>query len=331
MRQELIEARALAIMECAAEKLTVSQIADRLGLNKATIYKYAKDFGISFGRDYTALIREQAEKGVTRHEAAQNLKLHYSRVCQIAREEGIAFSRVYHTSEETQSRIKSRADVMAALYREGYTLEQIGAQFGVTRERARQVMTKIHGVTGSDGGGFVKAARRAEKIKARKDATCMKKWGCTWQQWQDLKQIGRDMRSAGKGLFTTPTGAWRGQRNNAKRRGIEWELTLGQWWDIWQQSGHWDERGRGQGYVMCRHGDEGPYAVGNVFIDTAVNNSSVSPKKKKSGLPTGVSKIVRGNYVAFTAHRRIKGEDRYLGSHKTPELAHAAYLMAGAV
>jgi DNA-directed RNA polymerase sigma subunit (sigma70/sigma32) len=39
-----------------------------------------------------------------------------------------------------------RAATMIAMYRSGQTLQQIGSTFGVTRERARQILAK-HGIT----------------------------------------------------------------------------------------------------------------------------------------------------------------------------------------
>ena len=57
------------------------------------------------------------------------------------------------------------------------------------------------------------------------------------------------------------------QKRRAKVRGIDFLLTFEEWANIWQQSGKWDQRGRGNGkYVMSRNGDIGPYAVGNVRI-----------------------------------------------------------------
>lgn len=76
---------------------------------------------------------------------------------------------------------------------------------------------------------------------------------------------------------------------------------------------------------MCRQGDEGPYAVGNVFIAPARVNTS-ERKDKKSGLPIGVKKNKR--CAGFVAMRQINGEKLRLGTHPTPELAHAAYLAA---
>lgn len=63
------------------------------------------------------------------------------------------------------------------------------------------------------------------------------------------------------------------QRSGAARRGIGWELTFDQWLDIWAESGHYAKRGP-TGYVMARKWDDGPYAIGNVEIQTAQENHS---------------------------------------------------------
>ena len=60
----------------------------------------------------------------------------------------------------------------------------------------------------------------------------------------------------------------------AKFRGVGWELTFPEWWEIWQNSGKYHLRGhcRGQ-YVMARNWDAGPYAVGNVDIQLVRENA----------------------------------------------------------
>jgi hypothetical protein len=69
----------------------------------------------------------------------------------------------------------------------------------------------------------------------------------------------------------TPFRRYHQQRMNARYRGIGWELTFDQWQDLWLE--HYDRRGRESGqYVMARHGDEGPYAVGNVSIKPVEDN-----------------------------------------------------------
>lgn len=195
-------------------------------------------------------------------------------------------------------------------YRAGETLEQIGQRYGVTRERVRQVIER-RGVTFKDGGAHLTAKRNRVCAAAKRDERFLAKKGCTYAQWRMLADMGK------------PTRAFAQQRKSADRRGIGWELTLWQWWIIWQKSGHWQERGRGQGYVMCRKGDLGPYAIGNVFIAKAIENSS-NKRTKKYALPIGVTQKRYG----FAANRMIDGKKIYLGQFKTPDLAHAAYLAA---
>lgn len=62
-------------------------------------------------------------------------------------------------------------------------------------------------------------------------------------------------------------------KSSAKFRGIDFKLTFEEWFDIWQKSGHYHERGIGKGsYVMSRIGDKGGYEVGNVFIQSNSDN-----------------------------------------------------------
>jgi hypothetical protein len=82
------------------------------------------------------------------------------------------------------------------------------------------------------------------------------------------------------GRRRTPQFYYNRQKQNAKRRGVSWELTFEQWWAIWQESGKWNQRGCGRGqYVMSRYNDTGSYAIGNVFIQEAGLNGSQALKK----------------------------------------------------
>jgi hypothetical protein len=86
-------------------------------------------------------------------------------------------------------------------------------------------------------------------------------WGCSYSDYRSILAH-KDQ----------PNHAFSMQRKNAERRGIDWELSLSQWWKVWEQSGHWNERGRGAGYCMCRLNDTGPYAIDNVYIATGIEN-----------------------------------------------------------
>jgi hypothetical protein len=72
----------------------------------------------------------------------------------------------------------------------------------------------------------------------------------------------------------TPRNAYATHKSHAKQRGIEFKMTFAEWFSVWTESGHWNERGHRHGcYVMARYGDVGPYAVGNVKIELHEINS----------------------------------------------------------
>jgi len=57
------------------------------------------------------------------------------------------------------------------------------------------------------------------------------------------------------------------QKHHAKKRSISFLMTFEEWLQIWNESAHIDQRGRGRGkYCMARIGDAGPYAIDNVKI-----------------------------------------------------------------
>ena len=68
----------------------------------------------------------------------------------------------------------------------------------------------------------------------------------------------------------SPKGRYYQHKCSAKRRGIPFHLTFEEWMEVWGSK--YELRGAG-GYVMCRNGDTGPYAVGNVFIATGADNT----------------------------------------------------------
>jgi hypothetical protein len=176
---------------------------------------------------------------------------------------------------------KIRDNEFIDLYRKGKTLQEIGDQYGISRERVRQRLA-IYGMTAEDGGqhlkAFVKAINKHNKRKVRKD-DWLESFGCT-REFRD---------SLGGYTKHTPCMAFIDQKRNAIYRGIQWELTLHEWWDIWQESGKWEMRGLGSGkYVMGRECDSGPYSKQNVKIITHNENSAESRL---------MDKILRGKYI----------------------------------
>jgi hypothetical protein len=64
-------------------------------------------------------------------------------------------------------------------------------------------------------------------------------------------------------------------------RGISFELTFDEWWDVWEKSGKWNLRGNRPGkFVMCRTADQGAYKIGNVFITEFNRNFLVKAAKR---------------------------------------------------
>jgi hypothetical protein len=74
---------------------------------------------------------------------------------------------------------------------------------------------------------------------------------------------------------------FRTQKNHARQRGIPWRLPYWEWLQIWQDSGHLNDRGRNGGqWVMGRNGDVGAYEFGNVkIIRCETNNSGAAFRK----------------------------------------------------
>lgn len=205
-----------------------------------------------------ASLKEFAASGFTVEETSAETGMSYQSVGSYARKYGIKFLRKGCAGEAP--RPTERSGRMASMYKQGRTLEQIGTEYGITRERVRQIISKNHGLTGKHGGATKLAKDKRKQVYAARDARSMRRWGCPWSQYVILRDIG------------WPTRAYARQRINAANRGIGWELTLWQWWTIWQESGHWEERGRGRQYHMCRKLDQGPYSVDNVYIATGVQN-----------------------------------------------------------
>jgi hypothetical protein len=61
--------------------------------------------------------------------------------------------------------------------------------------------------------------------------------------------------------------AYHQHKGNAKIRGVPFLLSFEEWQQIWERSGKWHLRGKGEGkYQMARFFDRGGYEVGNVRI-----------------------------------------------------------------
>ena len=94
---------------------------------------------------------------------------------------------------------------------------------------------------------------------------------------KNKERIKQQRKEYEKVWITTPRGQFSIQKRKAKQRKIEWLLSFDEWWEIWQGSGKWEERGDSRGkYCMSRHGDQGPYSVENVYINQFELNTKES-------------------------------------------------------
>ena len=111
------------------------------------------------------------------------------------------------------------------------------------------------------------------------------------------------------------------QKYMAKRRGIEFLFTFEEWIKMWEDSGKWNERGRGaKKYCMARHNDIGPYAVGNVSIQTNQENwlFAVSNRNNSKWYPAVVDARKNPEWrakITSTGNGQFKGPVR--GTCKT--------------
>lgn len=172
-----------------------------------------------------------------------------------------------------------RSEQMRALYVGGKTLADIGNDFGVTRERVRQILNKHYGIRAQDGGQSIAMRKKRCAINKARDARSLKLWGCDYREYRRILKHPDQ-----------PTRAYSAQRKNTHSRELEWKLSLWQWWKIWEQSGHWSDRGRGRGYCMCRLNDIGPYSIDNVYIATNAENVQDYWADVNSGARTRVYK-----------------------------------------
>lgn len=74
---------------------------------------------------------------------------------------------------------------------------------------------------------------------------------------------------------------YRSHKYNAERRGIQFLFTFDEWFNMWQDSGKWEERGHGANkYCMARHNDTGPYSIDNVLIQTNKENNQIGATRR---------------------------------------------------
>jgi hypothetical protein len=116
---------------------------------------------------------------------------------------------------------------------------------------------------------------------------------------------------------------YRGHKSRARQKGIEFLLTFEEWLSIWTESGKFAQRGTGSlDYCMARHGDVGPYAVGNVRICTNQENI------REAHLGRTATEIARANMSKAHLGKTLSADTR-LAVSRAMKAHHAKKAMKG--
>lgn len=263
------------------------------------------------------LMAELAQQGLSRTAIADQLGVALCVVDAWIRATGTKLVRAHrNSSAPVGHQDPERTEKMAAMYRQGITLRKIGLQFGLTRERVRQLIAKM-GLNAQSGGQRIVAdAKKAAKRQAQETAS-LAKYGLPLAVVRQLRRDG-------------VTSAYWSQVGNSKKRGIRFDLTFAQWFSVWQASGKLHLRGRGKGkYVMSRVSDTGGYELGNVHIQLATENSreAVEVWRGKTKTNRGVFCLYPGRSLAWMAKVGRKSLGFYV-SEADAIAARNAYLAA---
>ncbi len=205
----------------------------------------------------------------------------------------------YHGFEvERKVYSMSKQDIADAidLYKQGNTLESIGEKFGVSRERIRQIM-KTNNIT---GGLEIRLLLKSQDCHLKNELKDVKRenkifltYGISVDRYNQIcNEMGRPSNKE------SPFFKWSRHKANSKKRNIPFKISFADWWKVWEESGKWNSRGRGHGYVMARYGDTDGYTIENVYICTSIENASdqyKSGKERKKPERNNEGKCKRGH------------------------------------
>ena len=151
-------------------------------------------------------------------------------------------------------------------FRRGETMQELAARCGVTRAAIGKLLKK-RGLTRKDGGsvgGAIPQGRREQRkavVQRRVETRVFQTYGLPARRMAEI--VARAKVLNGK----DPRKAFRYHFNCMRLIGVEWAMSFAEWWQIWEQSGKWAQRGRGPGYyVMARKDCAKPVTRDNVCI-----------------------------------------------------------------
>lgn len=222
------------------EFLTTYQVAQLLGVNKVQV-SFWKRLGApmpgKFGKSY-----------LWNTEAIENLKRW--------REERKALPRAKRKTTADPARTAEWVERFKA----GENMHQISLTSGVSRERVRQIISGEGINTKQDGGLALWGRRKQEALAAKREAHCMKSYGCDLATFKALTGMEQPERS---GILIHKY--WH-HKNNAQRQGARWAISLPEYAQL--LNGRLHELSV-SGLHMARIDARGAFRIDNVRLLTA--------------------------------------------------------------
>lgn len=238
------------------------------------------------------------ESGKSTLEISQILNKNEYSVRAYLKYRGFKLEKINHVRDSNVER-----DILIVeLYKNGETLKSISKKIGISGERIRQIVKNNNvNLGGRDARQLLKSRdKQLEKEiqRSKKEMRIFNMYGINIDLYE---KIYTEMGSPSNPK--SPFFKFCHHRANSKKRGIEFKLSFAEWWNMWEESGKWDQRGRGHGYVMARYADTGGYEIGNVYICTSVQNAADQYKSgKERNIPKRHidGKCNRGHYFDKT-------------------------------
>ena len=106
------------------------------------------------------------KKGSTLSEIGHRRKIGINRVKEVLLDEGVTIRRPGSSIKGDQER-DARLTKMAKMY-ETHTLQQVGDEFGLSRERVRQILSAAIANPANDGSPRLKNLSKGEKVLAQR-------------------------------------------------------------------------------------------------------------------------------------------------------------------
>lgn len=122
-------------------------------------------------------------------------------------------------------------------FKAGKTTTELATLHGVSYQAIHRILKK-HGLSRKSGGKSAQvAARNAAETAA--SSAIQERHGCSTEQWDALRAMDEDYKK-------TPLAAYNTFKNNFQNvhPDVGFDLTLWNWWLMWEASGRWTQRMR---------------------------------------------------------------------------------------